>query len=160
MHINETPVAPTDSIELDIITAFSPTGPYQIRVFADGRVERETPLCPLHPQDKIIYVDPKVAQKLLIGARNGGFRQLCASYSFVTQPGHIVDGDETSLTLSIGGKSHRVHNCLGNPPAIYDVLTAAIQELSPMKELASYSSFTPERKAECDAISAKRLSQH
>lgn len=154
--VNQTPISPADSIELDRIAAFSPIGPYQIRVFADGRIERETPWCPLHPTDKTIHVDPEVARKLLTRAHEGGFRQLCAVYSFVPRPGLSVDGIETSLKLSIHGQSSNVRNSIGKPPAIYDELEEAIKKLSPMEKLANYTSFTPERKAECDAIRAKR----
>ena len=155
--MNQTPLSPADFIELNRIAAFSPIGPYQIRVFADGRIERETPWCPLHPNDKIIHVDPDVARKLLIRADEGGFRQLCAVYTFVPRPGLSVDGNETSLKLSIHGQPSTVLNAVGNPPAIYDQLEEAIQKLSPMEKLANYSGFTPERKAECDAIRAKRF---
>jgi len=155
MVMKQAPLSPADFIELDRIVAFSPIGPYQIRVFADGRIERETPWCPLHPHDKTIHVDPEVARKLLIRADEGGFRQLCAFYTFVPRPGLSVDGNETSLKLSIHGQSSTVLNTVGKPPAIYDELEKSIQKLSPMEKLANYGSFTPERKAECDAIRAK-----
>lgn len=160
MPMNQTPFSPADFIELDRIAAFSPIGPYQIRVFADGRIEREVPWCPLHPNDKTIHVTPEAARKLLIRARDAGFRQLCAVYTFVQRPGLSVDGIETSLKLSIHGQSSSVRDSVGNPPAIYDELEEAIQKLSPMDKLAGYASFTPERKAECDAIRARRSGQH
>ena len=122
-----------------------------------GRIVRETQWCPLHSTDKTIHVDPEVARRLLIRAHDGGFRQLCAFYTFVRQPGLEVDGNDTSLKLSIHGQSNSVRNAVGKPPAIYDELEEAIQKLSPMKKLAQYSSFTLGRKAECDAIRAKRF---
>jgi len=155
--IDRTAIARTDFIDFHILAAFLPPGAYQVRVFADGRVERETSWCPLHPEDKTIYVDPEVAKKLLIRARDGGFRQLCATYTFVRWPGLNRDGNETSLTLSLQGQSKTVLNSLGKPPAIYNELTDAIQRISPMEKF-SYQHFTPERKAECEAIRAKRMS--
>lgn len=157
--IDQTPIAPTDFIEFDVVAAFLPPGPYQVRVFADGRVERETSWCPLHAEDRTIYVDPEVAQKLLVRARDGGFRQLCARYTFAMRPDLNVDGNETSIMLSLHGQSSTVVNSLGKPPSIYNELSDAIAKISPMRKLADYYNFTPERKAECDAIRAKRMRQ-
>jgi hypothetical protein len=139
MPIDRTPIAATDYIELNNIVAFSPIGPYQVRIFAKGRVERKMPGC---SNEAIMNsMSPEVAQKLLNRAREGGFLQLCAVYKLVPQPGLNVDGDETSLTLSLHGKAKTVLNSLGNPPVIYHELTDAIKEISQIGKF----------KAACDA---------
>jgi hypothetical protein len=149
-------ILPSDYVELDYIVTFMGPMPYQLRIYADGRVERATPVCPLHLEDRTAHVDPDAARKLVTRARDGGFGQLCARYSFVNQPGRYIDGNETSLTLSLKGQTKTVINSVGNPPGIYNELSDAIEQLSPMGHLADYFKFTPERKAECDAISQKR----
>jgi hypothetical protein len=150
-------ILPTDYVELDYIVTFMGPIPYQLRIYADGRVERETPSCPLHPGDRTAHVDPDAARKLVTRARDGGFSQLCARYTFVERPGRHIDGNATSLTLSLNGKTKTVINSLGKPPDIYQELSDAIEQLSPMRQLADYFKFTPERKAECDAIQEKRF---
>ena len=138
--VDGTPISQTDFLEFKVVAAFSPMGPYRIRVYGDGRVEREMTQCAVHPGGSTIRVSPDAAQTVLNRARDGGFRQLCSMYRFVPRPGLRVDGDETALTLSLHGQAKTVVNSLGRPPSLYNELADAIEKMSPMGEL----------KAECD----------
>lgn len=143
--LDRAPIAPNDYIEFRVIAAFSPMGPYRIRAYGDGRVEREMAGCLVHPHGSAIRVAPDTAQAVLIQARDGGFRQLCSEYTFVPQPGLYMDGDETALTLSLHGQEKSVLNSLGRPPLLYHELADAIKKISPMDKF----------KAECDGSSTK-----
>lgn len=146
----QTQLAPTDFVEFNVITAFSPLGRYRVRVFSDGRVEREIPGCLLNKQDTGLQVGPEIAQKLIVRTRDGGFNQLCSDYSLVPQPGTVVDGDETSITLSLHGQSKTVRDTLGNPPAVYFDVSKAIQGIARIREL----------KDKCNQAQAKSPNQH
>jgi hypothetical protein len=155
--ISKTPIASDDYIEVDAGGGWTSWEPIHIRIYGDGRVERDTVEttrgntfgCPLHPDQRSLHIPAEVARKLLLRARDGGFCRLCAIYQY---PAMIFDAGSETLTLSLGGKRKSVWNHEGNPPPLFGELDDTIGKLVPMRDLADTGKFSPARAAECDAF--------
>jgi len=160
--IDQTTILPQDYIELHS-SAIGPTEfePIVVRIYASGRVERETQEtirgetfgCPLHEPEKTINISPISAKALLTRARDEGFCRICDEYEKVG----VMDGGVEEIRLSLHGKVKSVWDHNGNPPPIFGELDREIWELSEIEALADTRKFSPERKAECQKIEEERL---
>lgn len=155
--IDHTPIGSNDYIEITAGGGLTYWEPIHIRIYGDGRVERDTVEtirgfttgCPLHPDQRTTRVSPQDAKKLLELARDGGFCRLCSVYQY---PGIIYDAGSSTMTVSLGGKEKSVRNHAGKPPPILNELYDSIDKLTPMDDLADTHKFSPEREAECSAF--------
>jgi hypothetical protein len=129
--------------------------PLRIRVYADGRIERDTVSrefgrtvgCPLNESNKAVKVAPDDAQRVIAKARDSGFYGFANEYNASSV---VLDAGTYSLLLSIHGQTKRVSNHVGNPPPLFGELIDTILKLSPMDEFIYPSKFSPERKAACE----------
>lgn len=163
MPLNRSEIEASDYIEFDGM-AIGPHiyEPVHVRIYASGLLERDTVMrigsrdfgCPLHDADKTLRIPAATARTLLERARDGGFCRLCGSYHH-----DVMDGGIDVGTLSLGRSRKSVWNHNGEPPALFDDLADRILAVSGIHELADRSKFSPERKAECEAIEAARFHQ-
>jgi len=159
--LSKAPVQPTDSLELATYT--SQFVPYTVRIYGDGRVERDTIFslmpgltsgCPLHDVDKHLRIPATQAIALIARARDGGFCRLCEFY----QPTHPTsDGSLDRLTLTFHGKSNRVVNISPHPPQLFAELVTSFSALPPLPDYATTKHPTRERMRECVAFSESEL---
>jgi hypothetical protein len=156
--IDRIPIKPDDYIELRSWSAGPYSGePIHIRIFADGRLERDTVEivdgntdgCPMEEGDKIKLISAKVATALIASARDGGFCRLCRSYH---QPGFVFDGGGATVTLSLNKKVKTVSYSNIPPPPLVGELEGRIGLISPMSEFANPQKFSPARAAKCEAF--------
>jgi hypothetical protein len=156
--IDHTPIEPEDYIELNAWYSGPYAGnPVSIRIFANGRIDRETVRtirgiaegCPLEDADKTLHIPTSSATRLISRARDGGFCRLCGSYHY---PGFVFDGGSETITLSVNKKVMAVSNSNGTPPPLFRELTDSIWKLSPMEGLVNPRTFAPKRAAKCKAF--------
>ena len=165
MPISHTPIADNDYIEVfEWCGGPGCSYPNRVTVFGDGRVQRETTAtvningnttiagCPLRVADRTAHIGSENAKRLISFARDGGFCRLCGSY---THRGFVSDGGSAEITLSISGKVHTVSSVNGNPPDVFRSIEDAVDRDSPLGDIADFSKFSPDRKAECDAFEQK-----
>jgi hypothetical protein len=151
--LSKAPVQPTDSLEL--VTFTRELVPYTVRVYGDGRVERDTTItltsgstsgCPLHNADKHLRIPTAQAVALISSARDGGFCRLCELY----QPIHpAAYGHLAQLTLTFHGKTTRVANLSPHPPQLVTELVTSFSTLPPLPDYATTHHPTREREIEC-----------
>jgi hypothetical protein len=157
LAVPHTPISPDDYIEVLRLTGWGGE-PIRIRIYSDGRVERDTTYvavngyvagCPLREADKHLQIPPKVAVDLLSRARDKGFCRLCGIYrsSDVT-----YDAGYTNISLKLAGKVKSVGDDAGTPPPLFGELFDSVWDLSPMDELSSPRTFSPDRKNDCLAF--------
>jgi hypothetical protein len=170
--LSKAPVRAEDSLELVTLSSTSGT-PYTVRIYGDGRVERDTVLsfpanyhvgCPLHEDDKHLQIPAAQANALITQARDGGFCRLCRVY----QSTHATtDGDFNQLTLTFYGKTNTVANSSRHPPPLFTELLNAFSTLPSLPDYATTHYQTRERMLECNAyfqsqmeILQRRSKQH
>jgi hypothetical protein len=152
--LSKAAVQPTDSLELATYT--SEFVPYTVRIYGDGRVERDTLFssipsltsgCPLHDVDKHLRIPTAQALAIISKARDGGFCRLCELY----QPTHPTSGGSLDqLTLTLQGKTNRVVNISTHPPQLFAELVTSFSALPPLPDYATTHHPTRERMRECD----------
>jgi len=159
-------VVPSDYIELEADGGLTPWEPVTVKIYGDGRVERDTTRrghdgwisgCPLHPADNHIQIPAQAAKDLLQRAQAGGFCRLCDAYTF---PGEIMDAGSSEVTLSIGGQVKSTWNHAGTPPQLYNELETTIWHLSSLIVFVDTRQYSPERKAECSRFSDEQQKLH
>jgi hypothetical protein len=160
LPIKSLPLSPSDYIEHDCFPGLSSWNPGDVRIYADGRVERETTWkmrngfvvgCPLHEADKHARIDPQTAQALINHAQQAGFCRLCSAY-FPPRNVSVSDAGASVVQISIANHVKTVHDAAGDPPPLFHELGAAIDRLLPMDLLADNAKFSPERVAECNSF--------
>jgi hypothetical protein len=154
MPLSKAPVQATDSLEL--VTYIGKPGiPYTVRIYGDGRVERDTVIsllptfhigCPLHEPDKFLRIPAAQATAIIAKARDGGFCRLCEGY----QSTHPAATDSFDLlTLTFQGKTNRVANSSGHPPPLFNELVSSLNGLSSIPDYAKSDGSSPQRQVEC-----------
>lgn len=152
MPIDHSEFLPGDYLEWRLSPGLSTWYPFYVRIYGDGRVERDTVEtrggftygCPLHPADRTARISPAGAKKLLSEAREGGFCRLCSFYNT-----GVMDLGTSTLTLSLHGRVKAVQDHTLDPPQLIPQLTKSVLELTNMNDMADSARFSPVRKAEC-----------
>jgi hypothetical protein len=160
--LSKAPVQSTDSLEL-VTFVGKPTTPYTVRIYGDGRVERDTVVwlmpvlstgCPLHDADKHLQIPAAQAAALIAKARDGGFCRLCQIYEST----HASENDGyDQLTLSFHGKTNRALNSSGNPPPLFPELVSSMSKFSSIPDYATAHRPSKERMTECNAYSKAQM---
>jgi len=167
LPIKAQPLSPSDYIEQDWFPGFSSWYPGHVRLYADGRIERDTTWtrhnglvvgCPLHENDKHAQIDPHAAQALINHAQQAGFCRLCSAY-FPPRNVSVSDVETSVLQLSIANSVKTVGQRAGDPPPLFRELNESMRRVSPMDLLADTSKFTPNRAAECKAFQEDQVAQ-
>jgi hypothetical protein len=156
--LSKAPVQATDSLELVTYSSQIHT-PYTVRIYGDGRVERDTVLsllppsfhigCPLHDADKHLQIPAAQANALISKARDGGFCRLCELYE-ATHP--AADGSFDQLTLTFHGKTNRVANISVHPPTLFAELVNSFGALPSLPDYATTTHPSRQRMLECNAF--------
>jgi hypothetical protein len=158
--LSKAPVVATDFLEYTLYGG-SDLVPYTVRIYGDGRVERDTLVpsfapthfpptgCPLHDADKHFRIPAAQANALISKARDGGFCRLCQLYQ---QAKSTHDGDFVGLTMSFHGKTNSVSNISGNPPPVFAELVGPFKAFSSLPDYATTHHPTRERMRECIAF--------
>ena len=170
--LSKAPVEAADSLEL-VTFVGKPMTPYTLRIFGDGRVERDTVVslmpgistgCPLHDPDKHLQIPAAQAAALIAKARDSGFCRLCQIYES-THPSKNDGYDQ--LTLSFHGNTNKALNSSGNPPRLFADLVSSLSIISSIPEYATTNRPSRERMTECNAYNKaqmdvlfKRLDKH
>jgi hypothetical protein len=159
--LSKAPVQATDSLEL-ITFDGKPRTPYTVRLYGDGRVERDTVIylagfpfgCPLHEIDRHLRIPAAQADALISKARDGGFCRLCELYQ-ATHPSS--DGTADQLTLTFHGKINRVANVSGNPPPLFAELANSLSTIAPIPDYATTTRPSQARMLECHAFEESQI---
>ena len=164
--LSKVPVQATDSLEYTMHGGKGAV-PYTVRIYGDGRVERDTLIpsiapshfpptgCPLHDADKRFQIPAAQANSLISKARDGGFCRLCQLYQS-THP--TSSGDFDQLTLTFHGKANSVANISGDPPPLFAELVGSFNAFSSLPGYATTHHPSRERMLECIASDRSRLS--
>jgi hypothetical protein len=153
--ISHDPIAAWDYLDLKLLPGLSPWQPFEIRIQADGKVERTSKVCPLNPADSRTEIDPARARELLAFARDQGFCRLCSLYrppSNVT----VFDAGASRITLSTAGQVKSVSNSAGSPPKFFYELERRAILLSGIEPLIDTAKYTAERKTFCEEYREKQ----
>ena len=155
--LSKASVQATDSLELSTFSG-KPSTPYTVRIYGDGRVERDTVIsliggwnsgCPLHEVDKHLQISAAQANALISKARDGGFCRLCELY----QPTHpTLDGSFHQLTLTFHGKTNSVANLSIHPPPLFAELVSSFSALPSIPDYATTEHPSRQRMLECNAF--------
>jgi hypothetical protein len=161
--LSKAPVQANDSLEfVTFDTQYG--GPYTVRIYGDGRVERDTIMslphatyhlgCPLHDPDKHLQIPTSQAVALIAKARDGGLCRLCRVY----QPTHsTAEAGFEQLTLTFHGKTNAVANSSIHPPPLFTELRTAFTELPPLPDYVTTHHPTRQRMLECAAYLDSQL---
>ncbi len=154
-----TPVSTNDFLELRSWPGYSSWNPYTVRVYGDGRIERETTAfidwrqntagCPLPEADRHGRIPSGEAASLIARARDGGFCRMCGVYR---AKDIVRDAGSAKLTLSLGGNIRSVFDSAGDPPPLFHDLAHEVEILTSIQRFADRSTFSAKREAECNAF--------